>query len=185
MLVISKHDHSFICEATGDDVLWQRVRMVACDCRAVLLIQSYRRMLPVRRAFLRARAASVKIQAAERGRVARREYKELKRRNAAAIRLQAWTRGHQQRVRYLRVLRVTLVLQIAVRRYQLAKRVAAREAERKAREAALVKVAEAEAAQRAAKEAAAEEVRRKERASFATIKVCLPSSCRECYFYTD
>lgn len=87
--------------------------------RAVLLIQSYRRMLPVRRAFVAARAASVRIQAAERGRVARRDFAELKRRHAAATRVQTRYRGHRARVDYLRTLRAVLVLQIAFRRWQV------------------------------------------------------------------
>lgn len=87
--------------------------------RAVLLIQSYRRMLPVRRAFVAARAASVQIQAAERGRVARRDFAELKRRHAAATRVQTRYRGHRARVDYLRTLRAVLVLQIAFRRWQV------------------------------------------------------------------
>jgi hypothetical protein len=118
----------------------------------------------------------VRIQTAERGRVARRQFAELKRRNAAAIRLQAWARGHQQRVRYLRVLRAVLVLQIAVRRWQLSKRMAIREAERRAREAEQAKLAAAEAAKHAAEEASAKEARRKERASFAAIKARLLSA---------
>ena len=60
-------------------------------CRAVLTIQSYRRMLPVRRHFLRTRSAAVSLQAGERGRKARRDYKELRQRHRAAIRVQART----------------------------------------------------------------------------------------------
>jgi hypothetical protein len=151
----------------------------------VLTIQSYRRMLPVRRAFVAKRGAAVRIQTAERGRVARREFAELKRRHAAATQLQARYRGHRVRLDYLRTLRAVLVLQIAFRRWQVARRVAARAAERAAHEAELAKAAAATAAARAAEEAAAEDARRKERASFTAIKVrshlattCMPCSQR-------
>lgn len=134
-------------------------------------------MLPVRRAFVAKRAAAVHVQAAERGRVARKNYAELKRRNAAAIKLQARYRGHLARMDYVRTLRAVLVLQIAIRRWQLRRRLAAREAERAAREAEAAKAAAAAAAARAAEEAAAEDARRKERASFTAIKVRLPPTC--------
>lgn len=57
-------------------------------CRAVLTIQSYRRMLPVRRQYLRQRSAAIALQAGERGRRARKDCKELKRRHYAAIKVQ-------------------------------------------------------------------------------------------------
>ena len=76
-------------------------------------------MLPVRRAFVAARTATVRIQAAERGRVARRDFAELKRCHAAATRVQTRYRGHRARVDYLRTLRAVLVLQIAFRRWQV------------------------------------------------------------------
>lgn len=57
-------------------------------CRAVLTIQSYRRMLPVRRRFLQQRRAAIMLQAAERGRRARKDYIELKTRHRAAIKVQ-------------------------------------------------------------------------------------------------
>ncbi len=142
------------------------------------MIQSYRRMLPVRRDFVAKRGAAVQIQAAERGRVARRDFAELKRRHAAATQLQARYRGHRARVDYLRTLRAVLVLQIAFRRWQVARRVAARASERAAREAELAKVAAAEAAARAAEEAVAEEAQRKERASFTAIKARIRPAAR-------
>ena len=57
-------------------------------CRAVLTIQSIRRMLPVRRRFLRQRRAAVRLQAGERGRSARKDFKVLKQRHRAAIKVQ-------------------------------------------------------------------------------------------------
>ncbi len=57
-------------------------------CRAVLSIQSIRRMLPVRRRFLRQRRAAVSLQAGERGRSARKDFKVLKQRHRAAIKVQ-------------------------------------------------------------------------------------------------
>ena len=57
-------------------------------CRAVLTIQSIRRMLPVRRRFLRQRRAAVSLQAGERGRSARKDFKVLKQRHHAAIKVQ-------------------------------------------------------------------------------------------------
>ena len=57
-------------------------------CRAVLTIQSIRRMLPVRRRFLRQRRAAVSLQAGERGRSARKDFKVLKQRHRAAIKVQ-------------------------------------------------------------------------------------------------
>ena len=135
-------------------------------------------MLPVRRNFVAKRCAAVQIQAAERGRVARRDFAELKRRHAAATQLQARYRGHRARVDYLRTLRAVLVLQIAFRRWQVARRVAARASERAAREAELAKVAAAEAAARAAEEAVAEEAQRKERASFTAIKARIRPAAR-------
>jgi hypothetical protein len=54
-------------------------------CRAVLTLQSFSRMLPIRRAFLTVRRATVTIQAAERGRAARQAFAELRRRHRAAL----------------------------------------------------------------------------------------------------
>ena len=65
----------------------------------MLYIQSYRRMLPVRRAFLEVRAAAVTIQAASRGRVARREYIQMRTRHRAALRVQVWP-SHASRSRH-------------------------------------------------------------------------------------
>ena len=45
-------------------------------------------MLPVRRQFLRTRRAAIRLQAGERGRKARKDFKELKRRHRAAIKIQ-------------------------------------------------------------------------------------------------
>lgn len=57
----------------------------ACARRAVLALQSFARMLPIRRAFLSVRRATVTIQAAERGRAARRTFIELRTRHRAAL----------------------------------------------------------------------------------------------------
>lgn len=54
----------------------------------MLTIQSYLRMLPVRRQFMRQRSAAIALQAGERGRRARKDYKELKQRHSAAIKVQ-------------------------------------------------------------------------------------------------
>jgi hypothetical protein len=160
-------------------------RVAAWRARAVLYIQSYRRMLPVRRAFLEVRAAAVTIQAASRGRVARRDFIELRTRHRAALRLQAGVRGHQARQSYAATRHATRTLQAAWRRRALERRVLARSSDRVQREAAAEKVAAREAATRAAELAAADEAARrerdaarKERAAFASIKVrrCLESS---------
>jgi hypothetical protein len=47
-------------------------------------------MLPVRRRFLRQRSAAVTLRAGERGRRARKGYRELKQRHHAALKIQVW-----------------------------------------------------------------------------------------------
>ncbi len=72
---------------------------------------------------------------------------------------------------YLHVMAAVLTIQIALRRWQLDRRVSARTAERRSREARTAAAARAEAARDAAEQAAVEEKQRQERASFAAIKV--------------
>ena len=77
--------------ALEQKLYWDAIHMHRCCCvprRAVLTIQSYRRMLPVRRQFLQTRRAAVRLQAGERGRKARKDFKELKRRHRDAIKIQ-------------------------------------------------------------------------------------------------
>ena len=45
-------------------------------------------MLPARRQFLQMRRAAIRVQAGERGRQARKDFKELKTRHRAAIKIQ-------------------------------------------------------------------------------------------------
>lgn len=86
-------------------------------------------------------------------------------------------RGYQQRMAYMHVMAAVLTIQIALRRWQLNRRVSARTAERRTREARSAAAAATEAQQAAAKQAAAEEKQRKERASFTAIKVSVTPAC--------
>ena len=90
--------------------------------------------------------------------------------------LQAAVRGHYHRMAYLHVMAAVLTIQIALRRWQLNRRVSLRTAERQSREARAASVARAEAERDAAERAAIEDKQRQERASFAAIKVsCTPA----------
>ncbi len=76
----------------------------------------------------------------------------------------------------MHALAAVLTIQIALRRWQVNRRVFARTAERRSREARTAAAAQAEAERDAAERAAIEEKQRHERASFAAIKVsCVPA----------
>ena len=79
-------------------------------------------------------------------------------------------RGHQQRMAYMHALAAVLTIQIALRRWQLNRRVSARATERHGREARAAATAAAEAEKAATDLAAVEEKQRQERANFAAIK---------------
>ena len=83
---------------------------------------------------------------------------------------QAAVRGHQQRMAYMHTLAAVLTIQIALRRWQLNRRVSARATERRGRETCAAAAAAAEAEKAATERAAVEEKQRQERANFAAIK---------------
>lgn len=72
---------------------------------------------------------------------------------------------------YLHAMAAVLTVQIALRRWQLNRRVSTRTAERVSREARVAAATRAEAERDAAERAAIDEKQRHERASFAAIKV--------------
>ena len=79
-------------------------------------------------------------------------------------------RGHQQRMAYMHTLAAVLTIQIALRRWQLNRRVSVRATERRGRETRAAAAAAAEAETAAMERAAVEEKQRQERANFAAIK---------------
>lgn len=76
-------------------------------------------MLKWRRAFLKARQATVTIQAHVRGRQARRAYAELQQRHAAAVAVQAAFKGHRARQDYLLQRDAAIAVQMGFRRRQV------------------------------------------------------------------
>ncbi|MBN3323059.1 MYO5B protein, partial [Atractosteus spatula] len=102
--------------------------------RAVLLIQRTFRMVQVRRLYLQLRSAAVTIQAAVRGALARRAYRQLVAHCAATV-LQARVRGWLARRGFLRMRQAVLCLQccyrqLCARRELRRRRAAARSVER-------------------------------------------------------
>ncbi len=79
-------------------------------------------------------------------------------------------RGYQQRMAYMHTLAAVLTIQIALRRWQLNRRVSVRATERRGRETRAAAAAAAEAEKAATERAAVEEKQRQERANFAAIK---------------
>lgn len=103
--------------------------------RSVLLCQSHYRMVVCRRAFLHKKAAATRIQSHARGQKARADFKVLLQRHQAAKVIQAGARGAAARRKYRRTCEAIVSLQVGLRRWQLSKRLAARQAIRRQQEA--------------------------------------------------
>ena len=103
--------------------LWRRTR------GAVLTLQSAIRMHLARTRFLRLRRAATTIAAHRRGFVQRRAYAEEIRQHRAAVCIQRRARGMMARREARRRAAAVLTIQVAFKRWQLARRCEAREAD--------------------------------------------------------